>query len=251
MGRLESKVALVTGAGQGIGRAIAQVFAAEGARLVITELVPARLEEAVGDLTGRGATVVGCLGDAANKADAERAVQAAIDAYGRLDVLVNNAQSTRNGVKIEDIDESLLKLTFGSGFLGTLNHMQAAFPHLKQSQGSIINFASREGLWPEGGLGCYAANKEAIRGLTRAAAREWGEHGVRVNAISPGALTPSGVAYFEENPALAEALRKELLLKRFGDAEADVAPAALFLATDDSRYLTGQTLNVNGGLTMF
>jgi NAD(P)-dependent dehydrogenase (short-subunit alcohol dehydrogenase family) len=251
MGRLEGKVALVTGAGQGIGRAIAKLFAAQGARLVVTELEPARLDDALAELKAGGAQVLGVAADAAVKADAERAVQTAVDAFGRLDVLVNNAQGYRAPVMIEDIDMDVLKLTFGSGFLGTLNHMQAAFPHLKASKGSIINFGSREGVWPEGGLGAYAANKEAIRGLSRAAAREWGEHGIRVNVIHPGALSPSGLEYFEENPELKAQLSKTLLLKWFGDADADVAPVALFLASDDSRYLTGQTIGADGGLTMF
>jgi NAD(P)-dependent dehydrogenase (short-subunit alcohol dehydrogenase family) len=251
MGRLEGKVALITGAGQGIGRAMAKVFAAEGARLVLTELAPERLAESLAELKSGGATVTGVQGDAAVKADAERAVEAAIDAFGGLHVLVNNAQGYRAPVMVEDIDMDVLKLTFGSGFLGTLNHMQAAFPHMKRTGGSIVNFGSREGIWPEGGLGVYAANKEAIRGLSRAAAREWGVHGIRVNVIHPGALSPSGIEYFDRNPELKAALQKTLLIKRFGDAEADVAPVALFLASDDSRYLTGQTIGADGGLTMF
>jgi NAD(P)-dependent dehydrogenase (short-subunit alcohol dehydrogenase family) len=250
MGRLSGKVAIITGAGQGTGRAIAKVFAAEGAKIVITELLAERLAETMSELQPFGDAVIGLASDATDRAEAGRTVQKAVDAFGRVDVVVNVAQRFRAPVQIEDIDMELLKLNFGS-FLGTLNHMQAAFPHLKATQGSIINFGSREGVWPEGGLGAYAAAKEAIRGLSRAAAREWGEFGIRVNVIHPNSLSPSAKAWYDSNPELEAQILKQTTLRRHGDSEIDIAPVAVFLASDDSRYLTGQTIGADGGMTMF
>ena len=250
MGRLSGKVAIVTGGGQGVGLGIARLFAAEGAALVITGRTEEKLKSVAPELEALGASVALCTGDTRNRADAERAVQLALDRFGRLDILVNNAQSSKPGTPLEETDDETIRLTVESGLYGTIHHMQAAFPHLKARGGSIINFGSREGIFGGQGFGIYAATKEAIRGVSRVAAREWGKHGIRVNVLCPAALSPIAVKYLADYPEQAEMYRKEIALGRFGDPEQDIGPAALFLASDDSRYITGQTINVDGGQMM-
>ena len=250
MGRLSGKVAIVTGAGQGCGLGIARAFASAGANLVITGRTPEKLAQVKPDLEARGAKVVTCPGDGSVRANAGRAVQAAIDAFGQLDILVNNALATNPGVMVEDITDDDIKLTFGSGFLGTLYHMQAAFPHLKQRGGSIINFGSKVGIHANPGVGAYAATKEAIRGLSRVTAKEWGRYKIRVNVLNPASLSPGFVDYFKQHPEEEAVHLRDVALGYFGDAEKDIGAAALFLATDDSRYVTGQTINVDGGQVM-
>jgi NAD(P)-dependent dehydrogenase (short-subunit alcohol dehydrogenase family) len=243
-------VAIVTGGGQGCGLGVAEAFASEGASLVITGRVAEKLEGVKPDLEKRGAKVVVCAGDGAVRENAQRAVKAAIDAFGRLDVLVNNAQAVAAGINIEDITDEGLELTFGSGFKATLYHMQAAFPHMKERGGSIINFGTKHGILPFPGAGAYSATKEAIRALSRTAAKEWGRYKIRVNVVNPASLSPGTVAYFAQHPGEEEFHLKDVALGYFGDAEKDVGRATMLLALDESRYVTGQTINVDGGQVM-
>jgi NAD(P)-dependent dehydrogenase (short-subunit alcohol dehydrogenase family) len=250
MGRLTGKVALITGCSQGLGLGVARVFAREGANLAITGRVADRLERVKPELEALGAKVMVCPGDGSVRANAQRAVQAAIDLFGQLDILVNNAQTTKSGVMVEDISDDDVQVTFGSGFLATLYHMQAAFPHLQARGGSIINFGTKVGIHPNPGQGAYAANKEAIRGLSRVTAKEWGRHKIRVNVVNPASVTPSAAAYFKQFPEEEAHFLKDISLGYYGDAEKDIGAVALFLASDDSRYVTGQTINVDGGQVM-
>ncbi|MCB2077333.1 MAG: SDR family oxidoreductase [Novosphingobium sp.] len=250
MARLQGKVALITGAGQGVGLGIAQAFASEGASVVITGRDAQRLDDAIPLIEARGGTALACPGDAAKRENADRAVAMAVDAFGGLDILVNNAQARRSGVPIEEITEADMELALGSGPVATLLHMQAAFPHMKEKGGSIINFGSKMGLLPIPGMGTYAAAKEGIRGLTRAAAKEWGQYRIRVNVLNPASLSDSGKAYFKDRPDEFAKLCSDVALGHFGDAEQDIGAAAVFLASDDSRYMTGQTINVDGGQLM-
>jgi NAD(P)-dependent dehydrogenase (short-subunit alcohol dehydrogenase family) len=250
MGKLAGKVALITGAGQGVGLGIAQALAGEGAAVVITGRDEARLERAAESITARGGRVARFAGDAALRANARAAVALAVDRFGRLDILVNNAQARRSGVPFEAITEDDMALALGSGPVATLLHMQEAFPHLKERGGSIINFGSKMGMQPMAGIASYAAAKEAIRALTRSAAREWGRHGIRVNVLNPASLGETGAAYFRDRPDEFAKLCADVALGRFGDAESDIGAVAVFLACDDSRYVTGQTINADGGQLM-
>jgi NAD(P)-dependent dehydrogenase (short-subunit alcohol dehydrogenase family) len=128
--------------------------------------------------------------------------------------------------------------------------MQAVFPHMKETGGSIINFGSREGVFGGVGFGIYAATKEAIRGLSRTAAREWGKHNIRVNVICPAALSPAAVTFLADHPKEAEYYKGQIALGYFGDPAADIGPVAVFLAGPESRYVTGQTVNADGGQMM-
>jgi NAD(P)-dependent dehydrogenase (short-subunit alcohol dehydrogenase family) len=250
MRRLADKVALITGGGQSVGLGLAHVFCAEGARAVITGRNPQKLEAAQKEIAACGGQAIVYAGDAAKRENAFKAVAVAIESFGRLDVLVNNAQARRSGVPFEDITLEDMDLALGSGPCATLFHMQAAFPHMRERGGSIINFGSKMGLQPIPGIGSYAAAKEAIRGLTRSAAREWGRYGIRVNVLNPASLGPASEAYFANRSAEFEKLKADIALGRFGDAEVDIGAVALFLASDDSRYVTGQTINADGGQLM-
>ena len=249
-GRLDGKVAIVTGGGQGVGQGIAQAFARAGASVLITGRTADKLEATVGGIEAVGGRAAWIVGTAGLRADAEAAVAKAVERFGGVDILVNNAQTSRPGTSFEDHDDELFALTLGSGLYGTFQHMQAVLPHMRAKGGSIINFGSREGIFGGAGFAAYAANKEAIRGLSRSAARELGGYGIRVNVICPAALSPKAVEYLDSHPDQAAMYRKEIPLGRFGDCEADIGPAVLFLASDDSRYVTGQTINVDGGQMM-
>lgn len=249
-GRLSGKVAIVTGGGQGVGLGIAQVFLREGAKVLITGRTPDKLEAAVVGLKAEGGEAAWIAGTAGVRADAEAAVARAVDLFGGLDILVNNAQTSKPGTMFEDTDDALFALTIESGLYGTFQHMQAAVPHMKEKGGSIINFGSYEGVHGGVGFAAYAATKEAIRGLSRTAARELGKYKIRVNVICPAALSPIAEQWVKDFPEEAEKVMKLVALGYLGDCAEDIGPAVLFLASEDSRYVTGQTINVDGGQMM-
>ncbi|AEG51242.1 3-oxoacyl-(acyl-carrier-protein) reductase [Sphingobium chlorophenolicum L-1] len=249
-GRLSGKVAIVTGGGQGVGRGIARIFLREGAKVLITGRTPDKLEAAVAALKAEGGEAAWIAGTAGVRADAEAAVARAVELFGGLDILVNNAQTSKPGTMFEDTDDALFALTIESGLYGTFQLMQAAIPHMKDKGGSIINFGSYEGIHGGVGFAAYAATKEAIRGLSRTAARELGKHKIRVNVICPAALSPIAEQWVKDFPEEAEKVMKLVALGYLGDCEKDIGPAALFLASEDSRYVTGQTINVDGGQMM-
>jgi NAD(P)-dependent dehydrogenase (short-subunit alcohol dehydrogenase family) len=247
--RLEGKVAIVTGGGQGIGEAIALAYAREAANVLITGRTRSKLDEAAGkDSSGRVVPLEALAGD---KPDAERTVGEALSRWGRVDILVNNAHTFTDFLPLEDpkMEEHCL-IDMQSGFIGSLQLMQLCFPHMqKQGGGSIINMGSSFGPRSEPGFLAYSASKEAIRALTRTAAKEWGKHKIRVNTILPSALSPKAVWYLEESKTYDLELAK-VALGYFGSAD-DIAPTAIFLASDESGYVTGQTIGVDGGSTMF
>jgi NAD(P)-dependent dehydrogenase (short-subunit alcohol dehydrogenase family) len=249
MDRLAGKVAIVTGGSQGIGFAMARAFAREGAAVVVSSRRADAIEAAARDLAASGAQVLGVQADVARREDVDRTIAQTVERFGRIDILVNNAQSTRQA-KIEDITDDSIALTFGSGLFGTLYHMQAAFPHLRERGGSVINFGTRQGIYGEPGDGIYGANKEGVRALSRSAAREWGRFGIRVNVINPAALSPAAERFLEANPVRMQKYLDEISLGRFGSPDDDIAPIALFLASDEARYVTGQTINADGGQIM-
>lgn len=251
MGSLTGKVAIITGAGQGIGLGIAQAYAKEGAQLVITGRDAAKLEVAAAALRDLGAAVLVVAGDARRRSDAVATVNAALDKFGRVDILVNNAQSSTPGIALEDVDDDTFAMTLESGLMGTFHFMQSVFPLMKaQGGGVIINFASRTGIEGSPGFGPYAATKEAIRGLSRVAAKEWGRHGIRINVICPAALTPAAATYLDANPEKKATYLTDIPLGRFGDPESDIGRVAVALAGSDFSYVTGQTINVDGGLVV-
>jgi NAD(P)-dependent dehydrogenase (short-subunit alcohol dehydrogenase family) len=249
--QLAGKVAIITGAGQGIGEAIAKAYASEGAKVIITGRTMSKLKTVAAQIKAADGEVLCLEAIAGNRKDAEKTVGTAISDWGRLDVLVNNAHTFTDYVTIDNPKlEDNIRIDMDSAFIGSLQLMQCAFPHMRDGGGgSIINFGSSYGLRCEPGFLAYAASKEAIRTLTRTAAKEWGKHKIRVNTILPSALSPKARWYLEESKTYDLELSK-VALGYFGSPD-DIAPLALFLARDASNYITGQTIGADGGSTMF
>lgn len=249
-GRLTGKVAIVTGAGQGIGEAIARGYAAQGAKVLITGRTQEKLDGVAAAIAGAGGTCIPLLAIAGDRDQSRMTVDRAIAEWGRVDVLVNNAHSFTDYLPVADPQmEANCMVDFQSAFFGSLQLMQMVYPHMvKQGGGSIINMGSSYGIRCEPGFLAYAASKEAIRALTKTAAKEWGRDRIRVNTILPSALSPKAIWYLEESKTYDLELSK-VAMGRFGAPE-DIAPTAIFLASDESDFVTGQTIGVEGGATM-
>jgi NAD(P)-dependent dehydrogenase (short-subunit alcohol dehydrogenase family) len=249
--RLAGKVAIVTGAGQGIGAAIAQLYASEGARVLITGRTLGKLEAVADSIAAASGQCVPMVALAGEAEHSQAVVDRATSDWGRVDILVNNAHTFTDHLPLEDPQmEANCKVDFQSAFFGSVQLMQLCFPYMKQQGGgSIINFGSSYGIRCEPGFLAYAASKEAIRALTKTAAKEWGKFGIRANTILPSALTPKSVWYLEQSDTYDLELAK-VAMGRFGTPE-DVARTALFLASDESDYVTGQTIGADGGSTMW
>jgi NAD(P)-dependent dehydrogenase (short-subunit alcohol dehydrogenase family) len=248
--RLADKVAIVTGAGQGIGAAIASSYAAAGAKVIITGRTSSKLEDVVRKIKDADGAALALEALAGNREHAQKTVELALSHWGRVDVLVNNAHTFTDYLPIDDpkMEQNIL-IDMQSAFLGSLQLMQLCFPHMRdQGGGSIINMGSSYGIRCEPGFLAYASSKESIRALTKTAAREWGKHKIRVNTILPSALTPKSIWYLKESNSYDSELAK-VAMGRFGTAD-DIAPTAVFLASDESSYVTGQTIGVDGGSTM-
>ncbi|HQR03122.1 MAG: SDR family oxidoreductase [Proteobacteria bacterium] len=244
---LAGKTVLVTGAGQGIGQGVAIAMAKEGAAIAVVEINAATAAETVAQIRATGGQAVAIPCDVRDAMQVRAAVTATVSAFGRLDILVNNAHATRAGIPLHKVSAEDLALSMESGFYATWHMMQAAFPHLCREGGKIINFGSGAGLNGAWGQSAYAASKEAIRGISRVAATEWARHGINVNVICPAAESPGVRKWKEELPNQYRATLKMIALGRYGDCERDIGRAAVFLASPDADFITGQTLMVDGG----
>jgi NAD(P)-dependent dehydrogenase (short-subunit alcohol dehydrogenase family) len=246
MNRLEDRVAIVTGAGQGVGRGIALALAVEGASVVAVGRTLSKCESVADEIRARGgvATAVRC--NVELRSDVDAAVSVAVAAFGRIDILVNNAQSLVYK-SVRKIDEDDMNSMWQSGPMGSLRLMQACFDQLRAHTGCVINIGSGSSIMPQPAMSGYAMAKEAIRVLTRVAAVEWGKFGIRVNSICPLAVTPGWEFFLGETPGSERMILPTIPLGRMGDAEMDIGRAAVYLASDDASYVTGTTLMVDGG----
>jgi meso-butanediol dehydrogenase / (S,S)-butanediol dehydrogenase / diacetyl reductase len=247
MGRLDGKVVLVTGAGQGIGQGIALAAAAEGAAIVAAGRTLDKVQKTADEVAARGVEAIAVQCDVRRREEVESCIGSALARFGRLDGLVNNAQTVALG-PVLGITEKDAKRTWESGFLGTLWCMQAAYAALKESKGAIVNLGTGSALRPDpAGFAVYAGTKEMVRTLTRAAAVEWGRDGVRVNAVIPNGMSPGLQLWSEFAADEFQQFVASIPLGRVGDLEKDVGRAVAFLLSDDAAYVTGQTLMADGG----
>ncbi len=244
---VQDRVALVTGASRGIGRSISLALAARGAKIVAVDIDLQATEGFVAELKAAGTEALAVQGNVTLADDVERMVKAAKDAFGRVDILVNNAGITRDGLLLRMKDEdwdAVLDVNLKGAFLCT---RAVAKLMSKQRSGRIVNIASIVGQMGNAGQANYCASKAGLMGLTRSNARELAKRNITVNAVAPGFIAT------DMTDALPEQVRQELAaqipLERLGSPD-DIANAVLFLASDQSGYVTGQVIGVNGGMYM-
>lgn len=251
MGILDGRGAIVTGAGQGVGRGIALALAEEGAHVAVLGRTADKLSKTCAEIRERGgrAEPFGC--EVTNPREIPDVVASATEAVGDVQVLVNNAYAGTYGPLLETDDEQF-RLGFESGPFATLAFMRACHPQLARTRGSVINLVTSAMVrWDQSGFGAYAAAKQSIKSLTRTAAAEWGPDGIRVNCIAPHALSPGLEGWMRANPEEAEQFRRTIPLGRIGDPEHDIGRAVVQIVGPDSAYLTGATIPLDGGQAAF
>jgi len=248
MARLEEKVAIITGAGSGMGREEALLFASEGAKVVATDINEAAVQEVVAEIKEAGGEAIAVAHNVTSEEDWKKVYEETINTFGKLDVLVNNAgisqRPTMEELTIEQWDQ-IMNINVKSIFLGT----KLGLPHFRANGGgSIVNISSIAGLKGSSGAGAYTSSKGAVRMLTKACAVDYGKDNIRVNSVHPGFIvTPMSKAYMEDEK-MSQWFLSQTALPRVGQS-VEVAEAVLFLASDVSSYITGVELPVDGGVT--
>lgn len=246
MAKLQGKVALITGAGQGVGQGIAFALASEGVSIAVTGRTKAKLDATVQEIEKRGGKAYAVECNVRDAQSLEACVNAVVKHFGKLNILVNNAQEVPLGT-LDQVSDEAFAGGWESGPLATFRLMKLCHPHLK-GDGNVINFGSSSAKrWDLSGYGAYAAVKEAIRQLTRAAACEWAKDGIRVNAILPLGDSPAMAWWTRERPEEAAAFVATVPQGRVGACEQDIGRFVVSLCSDDSRYVTGQSIGVDGG----
>lgn len=248
MKRLQDNVTIITGAGKGIGYGLAEAFAEAGSNLVITGRTESRLLAAKERLEAQyGVEVLPIVADGADEEAIKSVVTQAVEKFGKINTLVNNAQVSKSGLPLVEHTREDFDLAIHSGLYAAFFYMRECHPYLKETRGSVINFASGAGLFGKLGQSSYAAAKEGIRGLSRVAAAEWGPDGIRVNVICPLAMTESLQEWKEHFPELFEKTIQGIPLGHFADPKDDIGRVAVFLASEDAQYVTGETITLQGG----
>lgn len=247
-GRVQDKVAIITGAGGGMGKADAVLLAKEGAKIVVTDIQEDKVKEVVAEIQANGGEAIGLKHNVTSEEDWANVVKEAVDAFGKIDILVNNAGISHDkafeATTIEEWDR-VMSINLTSIFFG----QKAVLPIMKENGGgSIVNISSIAGLTGGSGAGAYTASKGAVRMLTKATAVDYAKFNIRANSIHPGFIaTPMTVQYFADEKYKAW-FQSMTPIPRLGEAE-DIARAVLFLASDESNYITGVEIPVDGGYT--
>lgn len=247
-GRLEGRAALVTGAADGIGRGIARRLAGEGAAVLVVDFDREKGQAVAEELVTRGAQADFAFCDVTDRAMVKAAVAGCIERFGSVDILVNNAYAGQGPARIETKSDELFERAMAMNLYAAKWSMEAALPAMRsRGWGRIVNIASLNGVNAHIGTADYNASKEALRAYTRTAAREWAGYGICANIICPAAVSASFRRFEDGQPQLAMATAAANPMGRMGDPETDIGGVALFLASEDARYLTGNTLFVDGG----
>lgn len=249
MSTLHGKVAVVTGGAQGIGRGIVEAYVNAGACVLLSDINEAAIEQAVSALDAlQPGRVLGYQADVTCKSDVQGMVAAALEHFGRLDILVNNAWKGAALTRIEEQTDEQLRSAFDMAVMAAFWAMQAALPAFRRAGGGrVINLCSLNGVNAHMFSADYNAAKEALRSLTRTAAREWAQYQVCCNIICPGAASEAYRRFAAASPENAVAMEQANPMGRIGDPLHDIGPVAVFLGSDDCRYMTGNTLFVDGG----
>ena len=248
MGKLEQRVAIVTGASSGVGRGVAKVLAKNGARVCVCARRLDKLEELAEEIRSEAGMALAVPCDVSDPAQIQHVVHECVKTFGGIDILANLAQGAMQYRALENVDPEYANLAFQTGPLASLQFMQACFPYLKASgHGRIINTASAAGYDGSAGFGAYGMAKEAIRAITRTAANEWGKYGITSNVFLPIITTET---FQKTQPEALKALEGKSPLQRIGTTEEDCGPVIAFIASDEGRYLNGQSFMLDGGLHM-
>ena len=244
--RLKDKIAIITGAGRGIGRDIALAYAKEGAHVVIAEVDPATAKATADEISASGPKAIAVATDVSKQEDIARLVAATIKEFGRIDILVNNAMKVVPG-KLEDLPVEAWDTTMNIGLRGAFMMSQAAAKHMiAQKSGAIVNIASIAGMFPYNWVGSYSVVKAGLIMLTKLQALEWAPCGIRANCITPGYIRTPGTEAMYADPAIMEGRIKTVPMGRVGTGD-DIAGPAVFLASEEARYTTGSVLGADGG----
>ncbi len=244
---LTGKTALITGGGQGVGQGIALALASKGANVVVTGRTLEKCQASAVLIRDRGVKALALRANVKNADDLKSCLDKTITEFGRLDILVNNAQEVARGPLLSISDEQF-RGNWESGPLATFRFMKMAHPYLKETNGTVINLCSSVmKRWDVATYGIYAAVKASIQQLTRAAANEWGKDGIRVNAIMPHAKSPALKGWMDANPVEAEHFQKSIPLGYVGECEEDIGAFVAMMCSDEARYLSGQTIALDGG----
>jgi NAD(P)-dependent dehydrogenase (short-subunit alcohol dehydrogenase family) len=247
---LTGKVALVTGASKGIGKAIAELYAQAGAQVVVSSRKQDAVDAVVADIKAKGGNALAIACNVSDAAEIQKLIDSTLSAYGTIDILVNNAAANPSFGPVVDTTESSFDKIIAVNVKGPFELAKKVYPIMKEKKnGSVINISSVGGLRPEQGLGIYSMSKAALISLTKVMAKEWGDDNIRVNVICPGLIKTKFSEALWSNEKIMHTMMKMLPIKRVGTPE-EIAALALYLASDVSSYSTGSVFTADGGFTI-
>jgi len=247
---LEGKVALITGASKGIGQAIAEMYAAAGAKVVVSSRKQEAVDQVAKSITDKGGQAIGVACNVGEAQDVQRLIEKTLSTYGTIDILVNNAAANPAFGPVVQTEGSAFDKIININLKAPFELAKQVYPYLKEKKsGSVINISSIGGIRPEQGLGIYSVSKAALISLTKVMAKEWGDDNIRVNVICPGLIKTKFSEALWSNEKIMSMIMKMQSIKRAGTPE-EIGALALFLASDSSAYCTGAVFTADGGFTI-